>query len=358
MELPNPSDHARFPVQVTHLISAVSFWGNMLLPSNIERLRKIFVTIRSTTNVKLNPAELAVDGLVLAPYDDGNGVEYYRALVTNVKPSVSVFFVDYGITSDNLQVDALSQMPTSLVEVPFQAIKFRLRGILPLESRPKDESRQFVHKILQNSTHMVNVKVYSVVSKVVCVDLFTKNNEYVNEILITKDYCYSTEESRVSQLSHAAWETAKSKGTSSDNCSSEKLNDQWMKYDINTRGERLLTSRGQKLCIYGPRSTFQTNFKSNINLGLFWDVKVDRNSINSVSINQNPSSGIRTIMVASEIGNIRNDGSILARNTTLLPNIPDLLPLLCVLFAPVVEYRVDPDQTRYIGALCGLGARQ
>ncbi|XP_076825905.1 ATP-dependent RNA helicase TDRD9-like [Clavelina lepadiformis] len=358
VELPNPSDHARFPARVTHLISAVSFWGNMVLPSNIARLRNIFVTIRTTTNVKLNPAELAVDDLVLAPYDDGYGVEYYRALVTNVKPSVSVFFVDYGNTSHNLRVDDLRQLPSSLVGVPFQAIKFRLRGILPLESRPKDEGRQFILNVLEKLGYVMNVKVYSVVSKVVCVDLFTKSNEYVNEILITKDYCYSTEESRVSQLSHAAWETAESKGTSSDNCSSEMLNDQWVKYDMNTRGERLLTSRGQKLRLYGPRSTFQTDFKSNINIGLFWDVKVDRNSINSVSIIQNPSSGIRTIMVASEIGNIRDDGSMLARNTTLLPNIPELLPLLCVLFAPVVEFRVDPNQTRYIGAVCGLGARQ
>ncbi|CAK8683077.1 unnamed protein product [Clavelina lepadiformis] len=358
VELPNPSDHARFPVEVTHLISAVSFWGNMLLPRNIERLRNIGVTIQTKISSEVNPAELAVDDLVLAPYDDGNGVEYYRALVTNVKPSVSVFFVDYGITSDNLQVDDLRQMPTSLVEVPFQAIKFRLRGILPLESRPKDESRQFVHKILQNSTHMVNVKVYSVVSKVVCVDLFTKNNEYVNEILITKDYCYSTEESRVSKLSHAAWETAESKGAFSDSSSSEKLNDQWVKYDGINRGERLLNSQGQKLSLSAPRSTFQANFKSIINLGGIRNININRNSINSVSINQNPSSGIRTIMVASEIGINQTDSTMLVRNTTLLPNIPDLLPLLCVLFAPVVEFRVDPNQTRYIGALCGLGAFQ
>ncbi|CAK8683080.1 unnamed protein product [Clavelina lepadiformis] len=358
VELPNPSDPVWFPVQVTHLISAVSFWGNRMLPKNIDCLRYIGITIQTKISSKVNPAELAVDDLVLASYDDGYGFEYYRALVTNVKLSVSVFFVDYGNTSHNLRVDDLRQLPSSLERVPFQAIKFRLRGILPLESRPKDESRQFVHKILQNSTHMVNVKVYSVVSKVVCVDLFTKNNEYVNEILITKDYCYSTEESRVSQLSHAAWETAESKGAFSDSSSSEMLNDQWVKYDGFNRGDRLPPCRGQKLCIYGPRSTFQANFKSIINIGRIRNINVNRNSINSVSINQNPSSGIRTIMVASEIGINQTGSTMLARNTTLLPNIPDLLPLLCVLFAPVVEFRVDPNQTRYIGALCGLGAFQ
>jgi len=44
-----------------------------------------------------------------------------------------------------------------------------------------------------------------------------------------------------------------------------------------------------------------------------------------------------------------------SRDTTMMPSVPGLLPLLSMLFAPKVELRVDVRQTRYTGVLCGLG---
>ena len=38
-----------------------------------------------------------------------------------------------------------------------------------------------------------------------------------------------------------------------------------------------------------------------------------------------------------------------------MPNLRALPMLCCLLFAPMVELRVNPSFTRYSGALCGLG---
>ena len=51
-----------------------------------------------------------------------------------------------------------------------------------------------------------------------------------------------------------------------------------------------------------------------------------------------------------------SDGSrVRAQNTAMMPNIPGLPSLLVLLFAPVVELRLDAEKTGLAGAVCGLG---
>ena len=50
-----------------------------------------------------------------------------------------------------------------------------------------------------------------------------------------------------------------------------------------------------------------------------------------------------------------NSNRVVARSTTLLPNIPGLASILTLLFAPRAEFRANADRTRLTGAICGLG---
>lgn len=50
-----------------------------------------------------------------------------------------------------------------------------------------------------------------------------------------------------------------------------------------------------------------------------------------------------------------NGNRVIARSTTLLPNIPGLPAILTLLFAPRAEFRADANRTRLTGAICGLG---
>lgn len=61
------------------------------------------------------------------------------------------------------------------------------------------------------------------------------------------------------------------------------------------------------------------------------------------------------MLVAAFVGMNHTKDHIVLRHTTMMPNVR-ALPMLCsLLFAPMVELRVNPSCTRYTGALCGLG---
>lgn len=61
-------------------------------------------------------------------------------------------------------------------------------------------------------------------------------------------------------------------------------------------------------------------------------------------------------MVAASIN--RNDssaGNLTIRETTLLPNIRGIGPLIALLFCPTMELKRDETSTRYISFISGLG---
>lgn len=66
---------------------------------------------------------------------------------------------------------------------------------------------------------------------------------------------------------------------------------------------------------------------------------MDRASVNSVALSTEPEDKHEKMMVSAHVG-LNPSGSVLqARNTTLMPNISDLPALVCMLFAPTVEFR-------------------
>ena len=68
-------------------------------------------------------------------------------------------------------------------------------------------------------------------------------------------------------------------------------------------------------------------------------VKVDPDSVNCVTIDDDPRNNFSRLMVASFIGLNPAGNTMVARNTTILPQIPGLPALATLLFAPYTEYR-------------------
>lgn len=61
-------------------------------------------------------------------------------------------------------------------------------------------------------------------------------------------------------------------------------------------------------------------------------------------------------MVAAAIHETNGiDSHLVARETTLMPNIPGFGALMALIFAPRVELMRDADKSRYISILSGLG---
>ena len=67
--------------------------------------------------------------------------------------------------------------------------------------------------------------------------------------------------------------------------------------------------------------------------------RVESDSVNSIVLNDEPQDKHQRLMVAACVALNSTGNTVLARNTTLLPNIPGLAHLMCLVFAPSVELR-------------------
>ena len=96
---------------------------------------------------------------------------------------------------------------------------------------------------------------------------------------------------------------------------------------------------GHRLALKGPSSPYEVSFHPMTNFGQNHGVRVQKDSINSVVLNPRPEDKQQRLMVAAHVLLSPSGGACLARDTTLLPPIPGLPHILCLMFAPYVELR-------------------
>lgn len=108
--------------------------------------------------------------------------------------------------------------------------------------------------------------------------------------------------------------------------------------------------------IKGPWSPLELDFQSLCHSSNTKQVKVDNNSVNSVVLDTEPTAPISRLLVAAYVGIEDKSGSVVARDTTIMPSVPGLLSIMAMLFSPKMELRIDIRQTKYTGVLCGLGS--
>nr|CAB3266885.1 putative ATP-dependent RNA helicase TDRD9 [Phallusia mammillata] len=348
-EVPQPGNMVYFNICITHINSAVRFWGYKCMRKNIETLHHISTLIEECSKVSTNC--LKESSLVLAPYDDGLLEHYYRAIIVATDPVIKVWFVDYGNIETISSSAVLYKIPNELCKIGFQAIQFQLHGIEVKETSSERKAKQFFQGLIQASENKVKVKVYSVVSNVVHVDLFCNGTRHVNQLLVTQNFCKNAPEGKLSEINHLLWDQAVQHQSSS--AFKKEINREWMEVDSSSSNRM---KHSDKVTVQGPRTTFETSFFSITNIGRLRSVNIDRSGVNSVSIHQDPKNLNRCMLIAAQVGINQSGSTMLARNTTIMPPIKGLLPLLCLIFAPVVEFRVDANFTRYTGAICGLGS--
>ena len=67
--------------------------------------------------------------------------------------------------------------------------------------------------------------------------------------------------------------------------------------------------------------------------------KIEKDSVNSIVFNPEPQDKHHRMMTAAHVALNSAGNSVLARNTTLMPNRPGLSHILCMLFCPHMELR-------------------
>ena len=91
-----------------------------------------------------------------------------------------------------------------------------------------------------------------------------------------------------------------------------------------------------------------------------FDVKVGYGSINYILLEDEPQVKCSNLVVAykNDIKEIGNTSKIYLNQTCMFPKIRGLVSICMLIFAPIVELRVDKRSKSYTGALCGLGVNQ
>uniref|UniRef100_A0AAQ5X687 ATP-dependent RNA helicase TDRD9 n=1 Tax=Amphiprion ocellaris TaxID=80972 RepID=A0AAQ5X687_AMPOC len=345
--------------EVTEVLEVGHFWGFLADEASLEKKRHLTAEINMRT---LDPVTVSLypNLLCLAPYSEINGQTlYYRAKTLHMRGStVEVFFVDFGNTAV-VASSSLRELPSDLQSRPFQAQEFQVARLHPSAESiihgNQWSSRARNRFITLVKGHSLIVSLYSVLYGVMRVQLLInteKTNTSVLDILVEEGHAIKAEESCDSKQNHEALMSLykdKEDGTYVP----DSVSSSWK--DRKKEEKEIIDSLLVRL--HGPSSPYKINFHSL--MSSCRTVCIDRTSINSFALNENPHYKHERMLVAKYckfMADISPNLTFILNNTTLMPDIPGLPALITMLFTPIMELRlVLHTRTCYTGALCGLG---
>ncbi|KAH9490788.1 ATP-dependent RNA helicase tdrd9 [Bulinus truncatus] len=357
-------------LSVTEVKECGHFWAQCDNAQNVTQLTEIQSALNgSTAFLKTLSEPLKPGMLVAAPYADVSQ-HYYRGRVEDVQSRkalvagamarsslmAEIFFVDYGNT-ELVDVNLLRELPSSILNKPYMAVEFYLKSIRPSSVRCPDGAWSAQANALFKSwtlNKLLYAQVYSVINNTVRVELVAKysNGQEVcfNDELVNQGFAIAVEESFLSQQNHKWRESCRM----DDSLIAQP--DLWLQVSLPSQSAKAYGKhKGRKAYLTGPYSPLEMVFSGMTFSGRLMVVKVDPESINSVAIDDSPQDKCSRLLVSSCTGLNPAGNSLIARQTTLLPQIPGLAAIITLVFTPYAEFRTDSRCRRYTGALCGLG---
>lgn len=106
--------------------------------------------------------------------------------------------------------------------------------------------------------------------------------------------------------------------------------------------------------IHGPTSPIRMSFRSVLSKSSGYTVEVDAQSVNSILLNTDYSKPRRQMLVAASVGQTKKN-RVLARDTTLMPNIRGLPSIMALLFAQYYRMVYNENLKCFGGAVFGIG---
>lgn len=113
-----------------------------------------------------------------------------------------------------------------------------------------------------------------------------------------------------------------------------------------------------QVTVFGPFSPYELKCYSMTRVSQFRNILIQKQSINSVVLHDAPEDPFQQLLVSASVSANATGSAVILEETSLMPPIPGLLPLLSMLFAPAIELRVDKSGKYFTGVLCGLGWSQ
>ncbi|XP_061232265.1 ATP-dependent RNA helicase TDRD9 isoform X1 [Neopsephotus bourkii] len=354
-------------IRITEIVEVGHFWGYRTDEKNRTVLEALTAEINYQNLMDL-PVSPHPEMVCLAPFTHLEDGGYCRARILYVCGDFAeVFFVDYGNRS-KVPLKKLKKIPSSLQELPFQALEFKI-----CKMRPSAKSlvcgEQWSYSANQRFASLVNgcaifVKVYSLVHSVLHVDVFCGEGyqEFVNvrDVLIEECYAELAEESYESQQSHSLLrelflDQVKEEKMS---VSSRKEEKHLLERLLNCFSEHKSNVPSHKVAVFGPFSPYELKCYSMTRVSQFRKILIQKQSINSVVLHDASEETFQQLLVSASVSANATGSAVILEETSLMPPIPGLLPLLSMLFAPAIELRVDKSGKYFTGVLCGLGWSQ
>ncbi|KAJ6661880.1 hypothetical protein lerEdw1_013051, partial [Lerista edwardsae] len=356
-------------INVTEVVEVGHFWGYRIDEKNMILLKNLSAQI-NLLDLRPLPVQPYADMVCLAPFTDWESERYYRAQVLFVSgKSAEVFYVDYGNRA-SVALDHLREIPGHLQELPFQALEFKVRRM-----RPSAQSlicgEQWSYAASQRFASLVNgcalmVKVFSVVHSILHVDVFRYSGKMdvvnIRDILIQECYAELADDSYESKLSNEnikqlflVLEENKGNTVTALQRSSSKEETRLIDMLLESYSASRFNAPNCKATLLGPYSPYSLQFSSMTRVSRFRTVSVQKDSVNSVIVVDAPEDSFEQMLVAASVSINTTGSTMLLKETSLMPHIPGIPALLSMLFAPVIDLRIDENRKRYIGALCGLG---
>ncbi|XP_071463580.1 ATP-dependent RNA helicase TDRD9 isoform X1 [Marmota flaviventris] len=354
-------------IDVTEVVEVGHFWGYRTDEKSAELLRKLTAEMNQLELAPL-PAHPHPDLVCLAPFADFDKENYFRAQILYVSGnSAEVFFVDYGNRS-HVDLDLLMEIPCQFLELPFQALEFKICKMRPSakslvcgEHWSSGASGRFASLV---SGRALLVKVFSVVHSILHVDVYRYSGAQdvvnIRDVLIREGHAELAEESYESKQSHEVLKGLFSKSAENVvDASVPSPGKDEEKHLIRILLESFSSNRlgapNCKAMLHGPFNPYELKCHSLTRISKFRCVWIEKESINSVIISDAPADLHQRMLVAASLSVNATGSTMLLRETSLMPPIPGLPALLSMLFAPVMELRVDGEGKCYTGVLCGLG---
>ena len=326
------------------IISPAHFWATYADHETSKLMHQLNTKINCLggKNLRVLENEYIVPGaMCLAKYED----EFFRAEIKCVNSAnVECFFVDFGnfeIISDRRMI---RRCPTELLAYPYQAFECFLSEIRPLHGTWSDEALVRFAKEVPIGTLPLVGKIYSQIHNSYRLDLFSGDIS-INRLLIEEGYAMHMEEPLASKSRHEEMVNLGEITLDEESPSTYVKDSSHVDQD-----EEVL-----KITLRGPFSPYELNFNSITASGRARCTRIERDSVNSVLVCEEPQDKYLRFMVAATITMNPTGSTLNARDTCLLPKIHGLASLLTLLFSPEAELRSDKDQTCLTGALCGLG---
>lgn len=352
------------------VITPRHFWAQLKDEDSSAKLREVYEMINSGKFGELIEFTETpqIGSLALAPRKKDDKVQYFRAVVQNVIVEgkdillAKLLFVDYGYV-DHVRVCDLRRLEdnSEIVKIPGLAFECVLAGIRPsiisnLSGLWSDKALEKFHELLDGDVSLFG-EVYSVVNSIVNIKLIRvdgDNTLVINDVLVQSGFAEAKDEDYLSRCNHELRER------SADMPLRQRQHHEELQYDQGYLSDSYPKPPDAEECtttvrLRGPNSPLEIGLSSLMKAGLGKRVNVDGNSVNSIVLDTNPEDPHDRLLVAGSVSQSPSGHHLTLRNTTMMPNIPGLTSLLCLMFTPQMELRRSSIAGRYTGALCGLG---